>query len=76
MSDVIERISAEDKAALDTVKAKRENALLHSKLALASQENSDLQYNNTVLQLALRYGLKDGDVIEENGDIKRKTETV
>lgn len=75
-SITIEKISDPDKAVLDAAKMKRENALLQSKLALANQENADLHYNNAILRLALSYGLKDGDIIEENGVIQRKSEVV
>lgn len=71
--DVVERLSEQDKAMLDLTKAKRETALANAKAALAQNEASELGYNNVILQFALRYGLVDGDQINDDGTIKRKS---
>jgi hypothetical protein len=70
--DVLERLADSDKAVLDQSKSKRELALSEAKLAVSKSENTELAYNNIILQLALKYKLVDGDVIEESGEIKRK----
>lgn len=71
--EVVERLVDADKSALDLAKARRETALEKAKTALAQSENSELAYNNVILQLALRYHLVDGDIINDDGSIKRKT---
>lgn len=70
--EMVERLAELDKSALDLAKARRETALEKAKTALAQSEASELAYNNVILQLALRYHLTDGDVINDDGSIKRK----
>jgi hypothetical protein len=70
---VVERLTAEDKAVLDAAKTKRELALANANLAVAKGESADLAHNNIVLRLAIKYSLRDGDLINEDGTITRKT---
>lgn len=67
-----EFISDGDKNLLEQTKLKRELAVEKVKSAIASNENAELQYNNIILQLAIKYSLKEGDIIGEDGMIKRK----
>ena len=67
-----ERLLDADKMILDTAKTKKELALTQAKLALSQNETANLAYDNIVLQLAMKYQLKEGDVIEEAGTIIRK----
>lgn len=69
---VAEKITDTDKTALDAVKMKRELALANARAFVAQSETAELAYNNTILQLAIKYKLIDGDVISENGEIQRK----
>ena|ERR1700743_1619313 len=70
--EMVERLTEGDKTVLDLAKAKRETALEKAKTALAQSEVSELAYNNVILQLAIKYRLVDGDMINEDGSIKRK----
>jgi hypothetical protein len=70
--EVVERLTDLDKSFLDLAKARRETALANAKTALAQSEISELSYNNAILQLAIRYRLADGDIINEDGSITRK----
>ncbi len=69
--EMVERLTDADKAVLELAKSKRETALEKARTALAQSEVSELAYNNVILQLAIRYHLVDGDVINEDGSIKR-----
>jgi hypothetical protein len=66
-----EFLSDQDKHALDLVKMRKALALANAEKALAQNESAELQYNNVVLQLSFKYGLKEKDVITEQGEIKR-----
>jgi hypothetical protein len=69
----VEKISAEDKIALDTSIANRDKATMNAKLAIAQNETAALNHENFVLKLALKYSLKDQDVIDNvTGTITRK----
>jgi hypothetical protein len=70
--EMVERLSDADKATLDLAKVKKELALEKARTSVAQSELSEVTYNNIILQLALKYGLKDGDNIETDGSIKRK----
>ena len=70
--DVVERLAEVDKSALDLAKVKKELALANAKTALAQSETAELSHNNVILQLALKYALKDGDTISDDGVITRK----
>jgi len=64
ISTQAEYLSVEDKHALDLIKLKRALAVAHS-------EAAELAYNNVVLQLTLKYNLKEQDAITEQGEIVR-----
>jgi hypothetical protein len=66
-----EFLSELDKGLIDNTKLKRELALERVKNALSQSENAELLYNNVILQLAMKYKLKEGDIITEDGTIKR-----
>jgi hypothetical protein len=66
-----EKISDEDRTALNELKTKRDLALANAKLALSQSENLELANNNLILQLAMRYKLNDGDRVGEDGVITR-----
>lgn len=68
-----ERLTDADKTLLDMAKVKRELGIEKAKSALAQSEAAELSYNNTILQLAIKYHLIDGDVIADDGTIKRKS---
>lgn len=70
---VVEKITDMDKATLDATKMKRELALANARASVAQSETAELAYNNTILQLAIKYKLIDGDIINEDGAIQRKT---
>jgi hypothetical protein len=67
-----EQISSEDKLVLDSIKVKRELALERAKTALAQNEAAELAQNNIMLQLAMKYNLKQDDQVNEKGYIIRK----
>jgi hypothetical protein len=69
---VAEFLSEADKTLLDTAKLKLELASANTKTAVAQNESARLAHSNVVLQLAMRYRLVDGDLITEDGEIKRK----
>ncbi len=66
-----ESLSELDKCLVDNTKLKRELALERVKNALSQSENVELLHNNIILQLAMKYKLKEGDIISEDGTIKR-----
>lgn len=66
-----EALSEVDKSLLENTKLKRELALANVKTVLTQSENAELVYNNVILQLALKYKLSEGDIITEDGTIKR-----
>jgi len=68
----VERISDKEKLELDAAKSKREMAKERYNTAVSQVEVADLNFNNTILRLALSYGLVDGDIIGDNGEITRK----
>lgn len=70
-ADLPESLSELDKGLVDNTKLKRELALERVKNALSQSENAELLYNNIILQLAMKYSLKEGDIITEDGTIKR-----
>lgn len=69
---VVERISPEDKAVLDSAKHQREMALTNADLAVERGKSADLAHGNIVLRLVIKYKLNNGDVINEDGTITRK----
>ncbi len=68
-----EFVSAEDKVLLDAVKHQESIAVARAETAVAEARLAESNRRNVILQLALRYKLADGDRIEENGSITRKT---
>ena len=62
----VERLADQDKALLELAKTKLS-------LAMANVDNAKLQYENTTLQLAIKYHLHFGDVITEGGEIQRNS---
>lgn len=68
---IAESLTETDRGLIENAKLKRELAMSNVKGALAQSENAELSYNNIILQLALKYKLSEGDIIEENGNIKR-----
>jgi len=72
MAPAVEKLNDADKVALDSVKTKAELALERAKASVAQSEAAKLQYDNVVLQLAMRYKLNEGDSITETGEIQRK----
>lgn len=73
-SGAIEKLSDADQSSLNMAKMRMELTISNAKLALAESKNSELAYNNLILQFAMRYGLNDGDKINDNGDIVRQKE--
>ena len=68
---VQEKMSNEDKMALELAKSRRETALAQAKEALAKNETADLAYKYVVLQLYMKYSLTAADAISEDGSIIR-----
>lgn len=68
---VPEKLSEVDKLSLDLARTKRQTALAEAKTALATNENTDLQYKYLILQLYMKYSLTSDDAISEAGDIIR-----
>lgn len=66
-----EFLSEQDKHILDLVKMKRALAVANAEKALAQNETAEMAYNNLVLQLTFKYGLKEKDLITEAGEIVR-----
>jgi hypothetical protein len=69
--DIVERITDEDKNALEVSKVKVQTALTDAKLALSQNELMQANHQNLILTLALRYGLVVGDQIGDDGVISR-----
>jgi hypothetical protein len=67
-----ERISAEDKDLLNTVKHQRDLAMAAAETAVANGRLADANHRNVILQFAHKYRLVDGDRINEDGTITRK----
>ncbi len=59
-----EFLTDSDRHTLDSIKLKRA-------LAIANAEKAELMYSNLVLQLTLKYSLKEKDAITEQGEILR-----
>lgn len=69
-----EFLSQEDKYNLDIAKLNEVISRLNAEKAVALNDASKLKYDNLVLQLALKYSMKDKDVITEQGEIIRSKE--
>lgn len=69
--DRVDKMSETDILTLELAKARKQIALAEAKTALAQNENADVQYRYTVLQLYMKYGLTKDDAISESGEIVR-----
>jgi hypothetical protein len=69
----VELLSNVDVLALQLAKVKKELAVANIETAMAQQESADLAHRYVVLQLYMKYKLKEGDSINENGTIIRKS---
>jgi hypothetical protein len=67
-----EYLSSEDKTVFDAVKQKLLITKLTAEKVLAESQAADLAYQNVLLRLAMKYNLKDGDNINEDGELVRK----
>lgn len=68
-----ERISEEDLKEIQALAEKKKNAF---NVAQLSVKTTELEYENAVLQKFVKYGLKFGDTISQEGVIERKSEVV
>jgi hypothetical protein len=68
-----ERISPEDKDLLNAMKYQRDLAVAAAETAVANGKLAEANHRNVVLQFAHKYRLVDGDRINEDGTIVRKT---
>lgn len=66
-----ESLSEVDRMALELAKQRRQTVLAEAKTALAQNDNAELSYKYIVLQLYMKYGMNEKDVISENGEIIR-----
>lgn len=66
-----EKLSDLDRMALELSKQQRQTALAEARTALAQNEKAELAYKYVVLQLYMKYGLTEADVISEDGAIVR-----
>jgi hypothetical protein len=66
-----ETILSDDLNSINLAKANKQLALAEAKTALAKNENADLSYKYTVLQVYMKYRLDESDVITDEGIIKR-----
>jgi hypothetical protein len=65
----VTKISSEDKAVLDSLRQKRDTAMLAAQLELSKSENAELSYKYVILQIYMKYHLSPNDTINENGEI-------
>lgn len=63
------KLSEVDKMALDLAKERRLTALAEAKTAMAKNENAELSFKYTVLQIYMKYSLNQDDAISEDGTI-------
>ena len=73
-TEITETISEVEQSRMENLRLKSELAIEKVKTAIAQKENVEMSYNNLVLQLALKYRLNEGDVIEPNGMITRRSD--
>ncbi len=67
-----ERISEEDRLALELAKANRKVALANAEKALAQNESSEMSYRYVVLQIFMKYGMNpNADLLKEDGVVLR-----
>ncbi len=60
-----------DRLALELAKANRKTALANAEKALAQNETAELAYKYVVLQICMKYGLTEADLLNEDGSIVR-----
>ena len=63
------KLSDIDKMALDLAKERKLTALAEAKTAMANNEKAELTYRYTILQIYYKYGLKEGDLLSEDGSV-------
>lgn len=68
-------ISEIDKMTLELAKSRRQLALTQVEKAVAQQEAAEIGYRYIVLQIYMKYGLTEADVIDEKGAILRGAAT-
>jgi hypothetical protein len=66
------KLTEEDRFALEAVKHRKALALKEAEKAIAQNEAAEATYKVVVLQIAMKYNLKDADVINDDGSIVRK----
>lgn len=66
-----ERLSDSDLLRLEIVNLSRKLAVANAERAMAEHNYAELSSKYFTLQLYNKYGLKEGDTIEPNGEIKR-----
>jgi hypothetical protein len=66
-----ERLQEVDRMALELAKANRKTALANAEKALAQNETAELAYKYVVLQICMKYGLTDADLLNEDGSFVR-----
>ena len=67
----VERISDNDRFAMELLKLNRKVSVLEAEKAILSSQNADANYKYAVLQLYMRYGLSQDDTIDDSGKIIR-----
>jgi hypothetical protein len=67
----VERISDNDRFAMELLKLNRKVSLLEAEKAILSSQNADANYKYAVLQLYMMYGLSQNDTIDDSGKIIR-----
>lgn len=58
-----------DRMVIELAKANKKTALAQAEKSLAQNELAELSYKYVVLQLYMKYGLTEADVITESGEI-------
>ena len=71
-SQPVTRITDVEKNQLDLLKSKRELAVAKANAAVSQSEAAELNYSNLVLRLALKYQLREGDILNDDGTLVRK----
>jgi len=66
-----ESLADQDRMALELAKANRKTALAVAEKALAQNETAELAYKYVVLQICMKYGLTEADVLNEDGTFVR-----
>lgn len=66
-----ERLQEVDRMALELAKANRKTALANAEKALAQNETAELAYKYVILQICMKYGLTEVDLLNEDGSFVR-----